>query len=395
MKLVVYLSALFFLLLNALSCSRDIRGPLVVQGAAPGQVSNVRVENLPGAARISYTLPRDSNILYVVAKVKLLNGEEQIFKSSVFKNFVVVEGFLAEREYEVQLQTVSRAELYSEPVKVKVNPLRAPVNVLYDSLKVGTTYGGVNIRYKNEFNEEFSVVTLLDSAGTWIEIDRHYSSLLDENFSVRRGFDSVPTNFAFYIIDKWQNKSDTLKKTITPIFEVEFDKALWSNAKVDDDTWESIIYYQSIENLWTPGATVLFAQNSQRVPPLVIPNWFTIDLGRQYNFGRMLVTPVNHHPSFMYARGTPEIFEIWAGNEKTTDWSKWDLLGSYTIVKPSGLPLGSQDATDIAKIQAGFEFGFDFKPQNYRYVRFKTLKTFGNENWMWLLELTLYGSPAK
>ena len=47
------------------NCKEEIQVAPVVNSTAPGQVSNVKVENLAGAARITYTLPKDQDLLYV------------------------------------------------------------------------------------------------------------------------------------------------------------------------------------------------------------------------------------------------------------------------------------------------------------------------------------------
>ena len=60
----------------AFACSEDKHGPLSDKGNTPASVNNVSVENLSGAARISYSLPVDVDILYVKAinEVDLFNN---------------------------------------------------------------------------------------------------------------------------------------------------------------------------------------------------------------------------------------------------------------------------------------------------------------------------------
>src|SRR5690606_25349694 len=95
-------------------CEDVKREPLVHDGSVPGALSNIKVENLPGAAKISYALPDDPNVLYVQAEYSLHPGETKIVKSSVSKNFVLLEGFYSTAERPVKLFTVSRSEVFSD-----------------------------------------------------------------------------------------------------------------------------------------------------------------------------------------------------------------------------------------------------------------------------------------
>ncbi|HYH55764.1 MAG TPA: DUF4959 domain-containing protein, partial [Anseongella sp.] len=81
----------------------------------PAQVSNVQVENLPGGARISYTLPSSENILYIKAVYEIREGVEQEVKSSYYNRSLIIEGFPNTEEYDVDIYTVSRGEVESEP----------------------------------------------------------------------------------------------------------------------------------------------------------------------------------------------------------------------------------------------------------------------------------------
>ena len=59
-KMSFYLMATMFIV----SCTEeDVNEPLESNSEKPGQVSDVRVENLAGKARLSYTLPNDQDLL--------------------------------------------------------------------------------------------------------------------------------------------------------------------------------------------------------------------------------------------------------------------------------------------------------------------------------------------
>ncbi len=84
----------------------DTPAPLDKDKGAPSQVTNVKVENLPGAAKITYRLPNDAKLLYVKAEC-MINGRMVEAKSSPYNNELLIEGFGNAGEAEVNLYSVS------------------------------------------------------------------------------------------------------------------------------------------------------------------------------------------------------------------------------------------------------------------------------------------------
>src|SRR5665811_1938009 len=112
MKLYNYLMLGFGLIL--FSCEEEVRGPLTKDGISPSSVSEVTVTNLPGGAKITYKVPDDEDALLVEAIYTLDNGEVVTSKSSIFKNFILVEGLREVESQEVELVTVDRSNNRSE-----------------------------------------------------------------------------------------------------------------------------------------------------------------------------------------------------------------------------------------------------------------------------------------
>lgn len=381
---IFYLMILVFLA----GCQEKENGPLVTFEGVPGPLGTITVENLPGAAKISYKLPDDQDLLYVEAEYKTSQGEPKSAKSSVYKNFIMLEGFGDSRDYEVDLYTVNRSEERSGPYTVKIHPDTAPVHLAFETLEVAKTFGGVAISLKNELEREYIIHTLYkDSVGEWVEADRHYSSIKDLSYSVR-GFEPKPVEFAFYMSDKWKNKSERIEKTITPLYEEEVDKSLWKNAELLDDFY--VPRYGPLSRLWDGPDGSYFFQDS-RSDERVMPNWITIDMGQPYILGRMKVNQVNHSNTWRYGSCSPRKFEVWGSNTPTTDWAAWDKLGTFESIKPSGLPVGQLSDDDLRVNKEGENFDFSPTEKSYRYIRFKTLETWGGTEYMCALELTLWG----
>src|SRR3546814_19856518 len=120
--------------------------PFENDGIPPEALTNVQVENLNGAAKISYTLPGDEDLLYVLAETEALRGKIQA-KSSLYSNNVLIEGFGETKAREVTLYAVDRGENRSEPVTVTINPLTTPIQILRNPADIKKDLGVENIKF--------------------------------------------------------------------------------------------------------------------------------------------------------------------------------------------------------------------------------------------------------
>lgn len=386
------------------ACAERELGPLVNIGGKPEPISNISVENKNGTSKISYTLPDDQQLLYVLAEYELRNGEIRSAKSSIFKGFIELEGFASTEEREVTLYTVNKGEERSEPTRVTIKPLVSPLELAYKSLNPTADFGGVNVKYENEFEHEYVLNFLYkDENGDWLEYDRSYSSV-KEPVSVFRGLDAEPQDFAFYLVDKWQNLSDTLYENITPLYEVEVDKDLMRHYPLDNDYYEPRIASRPISNLWDGPSTADAANFSLLVyDELSFPWWFTIDLGKEYQIGRMKLfqspAPVtnNNTYSYFFANISPKVFEVYGSNEPSLDgsWDSWTLLEHFESIKPSGLPIGNNSPEDIAAGLEGLDFTFSNYEQGYRYIRVNVIDSWSSQVGMILQEMTFWGAPVE
>src|SRR5690606_15097527 len=100
----------------------------------------------------------------------------RIAKSSVFKNYMVLEGFISTDEQEVSLYTVNRSEGRSDPVIVRIKPDISPIADVFETLIAGNGFGGVHLKFLNEARKEYVLHTLIkSSSGEWIIYDRLYT----------------------------------------------------------------------------------------------------------------------------------------------------------------------------------------------------------------------------
>lgn len=394
MKTYNYLLCLVLLISLLPSCKEETKGPLIESSEIPDPLTNLRVENIPGGAKIFYTLPDDPNLLYVMATFSSREGEKRVVKSSVFRNYVLLEGFGDTDEYIVRLFTVSRSEKQSQPIETKIRPLMPPIKTISETLEVFEEYGGIGINFLNEQQNEFTLFTLIRDSVTndWYEYDRFYTSTREWTHLVR-GLPPDSTEFAIFFSDKYKNNSDTLFTTIKPLYEVEFDYTLFKIYPLADDVYKAR-YGRDVSTLWT-NSGFLWIENAQYGNSLTLPNWFTVDVGKRYKFGRMTLFPRPGVEGFLYARGVPKTFEIWGSNNPSTDWNDWSLIGSFEAIKPSGLPLGSLSADDWAYVEAGWDFTFPRQQESYRYFRFKMTSSWSGDPQLILLYWRIWGEPIE
>jgi len=124
---------------------------------------------------------------------------------------------------------------------------------------------------------------------------------------------------------------------------------------------------------------------------LDIPASFSIDMGKPQSVAKIKLW---QRISAAYNYGNPKTFEIYGSNKLSEDgnWESWNKLGTFTMEKPSGLPLGENSEEDIRVGQSGHEFSLDQAGEPFRYLRVRVLETWGKTPYMHLIELTLFSN---
>jgi len=396
MKALLFISAIAMILCLS-HCSDLALEPLTENSQKPRALTNITVESVHGGAIITYTLPDDPNLLYVMAEFS--SGEDgalRVVKSSVFKNSLTLDGFKSTDEQTVRLYTVNRSEVRSDPMEVSIKPLISPIEVAFQTLVATHDFGGVNVQFANEMGNEYVLYILTkDAENNWNVYDRLYTMEKNPNYTFR-GLAAEPQDFAFYFQDKWQNTSDTLFQNLTPLYEEELDKSLWRHYLLDNDNYYPLYPDRPASNLWSK-STANFVMAPY--PGIELPVWITIDLGQTAVLGRMKMKAISASTSnyqWFYSTGTPRVFEVWGSNNPTFDgaWDSWTLLDRFESVKPSGLPIGHNAPEDIAAGLAGEDHKFANYENAYRYIRFKVIQTWGSRPDIMLEELTFWGTPV-
>jgi hypothetical protein len=390
---------------------------------APAQITVVgEPESFPGGAVIQIAVPDDKNLLSVKA-VYERNGQTCATEISRYTNRLTVEGYGQAGTHEVEIYSVGRNEKLSPPVKVRVTVLTPPVRTVTKDLEA--SFGGVNVNFaNNDLRAALAYVVIADigNSGTWTHVQTFYAEGERGAFKIR-GLNSSETKFALYVRDRWNNVSDTITKSLAPLFEEELPVGTWMNAKLPTDSWEAAEnnnWYYQIENLWNgPAGLPQFWTdwkwdgqyfNSTSLG-YVFPQWFTIALGYKASISRIHIWPSFKSTDDDYNSVNVREFELWGSDNPPADgsWNNWYFLGHWEVFKPSGYGAGGDRGAVTDEDSDYFRNNQDydvvpseenFNPyQSVTHIRFKTIETFvhktGTPNTqIGIGEIRLYGAQV-
>ncbi|KRT17850.1 hypothetical protein ASU31_00715 [Pedobacter ginsenosidimutans] len=381
------------LLLNSCKESLEFKELGSEDKSVPGVVSNVSVENMSGKAKISYTIPSSKNLLYVKAVYKLKSGENMEVKSSAYNNSLIVEGFADTLVHDISLISVSKAEIGSDPVIVKIRPLEAPIWKVFRSVNIVNAFGGYNLSALNPNRGNISILVMKKNAVKEFEVDNQKSvfTSTDEILSKIRGLDTLENEFAFFVKDRWGNSTDTLFKKVKPIFEMELSKSRFKVFPLPGDA--PAVSSGEVYRMWDGRLGWPNTSFTNQVSGGPNPHIISFDTGVLAKLSRVWIRPYPEGTRFYYL-STMKKFEIYgSANPSLTGAldASWTLLGSYEVTKPSGLPYGTDSAEDQALAGAGFSWDVDLSAPKVRYLRIRCLENFAGGTNQSINEIRVFG----
>ncbi len=403
-SLLAYCKPVVLLVTLLLSACEESESPVEVISndmTKPGVVTNVHVENLNGAAKITYKLPDSKNLLYVLARYSINDDKVRESKTSYYQDTILVEGFAREGEYEVSLYAVSRANVLSDPVVVKVQPKTPNYILVNEGLEISPDFGGANFYGLNPTGAPISIHLLAynEQTGQFDEKDPEYVSGKVVNVSIR-GFEPVEREFGVYTSDRFGNVSETRYVKLVPLYETELDKSKFFVYRLPSDApigygWELRYFFDGslTGNGW-----------HTTTAPLTVG---TFGLGQTAKISRFVFYP--RIQDNMYSYQNAKKITIWGSNvdnpedanlpktsEPGTMVGDWVNMGNFTHPNPpSGLPPTQANAADNAFAAAGIDFSMPSAAPPVKYIRFVCTETWGGLNYVNAMEITFYGSPEQ
>lgn len=368
------------------ACTLEPVGQQPTDSIPPSPVSDVKVDNIPGGAILTYKVPQDEDLLYVKATYSLKDGVKSDVRSSMYTDTLKVTGFGDTKAREVTLTAVDRSRNESAPVSATINPLEPAVLTIGNTLNLVEDFGGVRAYWKNQTRSEISVVILReDNNKEYVPIQTIYSTMVDGEGGTK-GMDTIPTRFGVYVQDRWENRSEVKYFTLKPLYEIKFDRLKFKEVVLPTDEraawgwvmprlWDGIVGNQGFHTANGTGRW---------------PHWFTFDLGVTGKISRVIEY---QRWTYEYSNGNLKKFEVWGSPtlDATGSWAGWTKLMDCLSIKPSGLPFGQVSAEDIAWAQAGEEFICSPLNPKVRYIRIKAIENWTGTDFLHISELVFFG----
>ena len=375
-------------------CNQDYIGQYPVHSTPPPPVSNVRVQNLPGSAILTYDLPEVDDLLYIKAVYTNSRGEKKEMSSSAYSNSIVLKGFGKAQKRQVTLVSVDKSYNESQPVVVEIEPLDSPIYDVFQSLEVIESFGGVALFWENPLREDVVLEALVKDEvdGEYKYIETIYSSEAVAKRSIR-GLENKLTDFAFYFRDTYNNYTDTLYEQLTPIFEEELDKSKFVPLRLSSKFVLHGYGGASMTKMWNNVYNVdndLFYVNIASEPI-----YFSFDMGVEAKLSRFRLWT---RRNYMYQLHHIRTFEIWGTSDPqaTIDpdsWEGWVKIMDCESIRPSGATEGgAPTAEEEQYLLGGEEWEVPIDAPPFRYMRFKINSTWSNSAAAFINEITIWGS---
>ena len=394
MKARNFLSLFLITFLFLLGCNENENQ----DSTPPGNLTIESVTPTNGGGILTYSLPNDSDILFVRAEYTNSLGNDVYRVSSSHNNSIEIDGLNQNTPISVRLFVIDENENISEPTNVEFTPLPSFIYLVQESISISPTLGGVNIQWENIAEKTVYVHLHIVNAGEE-EIRILSSDKEFENISVR-GLESVEMTFLTKVEDFDGNITDLEEKaTISPLFEEMIDKSTWtlmSQLSVDGNAWEG-----ETDNFWDDivDTAETNADNSYfiiwRDANGGVLNWpldIVINLNKNVKIHRLKVWQRAfwyNGPTgipYYYQEENIRSFDLYA-SENSQDWT---LLGQYDIGDPSdqdgNIP---QDFIDAAA--NGHDFDLEGVSDKFRYLKFSITSNYGSDTYVHGSEITLWG----
>lgn len=383
MKYVSFLIALTLLM----ACTEKELSPITGSTGKPGTVDNIEVKNIPGGAEIYYKIPA-SDALMAVKAIYTVNGKEREVVASSYENKLKIVGFNDTEKHTASIYVVSRSMELSDPVNVEFIPEKSGLALASESLGVVEDFGGVRFEWINKVKERLTAELFGPDPSGKMQLLKVVQSDLEKNVFPLRGFGHADSELKFAVIfrDNYGNSTDTLSFMRTPLREDKIDKQNMSILSLKgDNSWdyagEGVPQYLLDNNLDT------YAHSTITNDAVSV----TIDFGREIKLSRLVLFQRSWRG--YYVEGNIKELELFQCNHRPSvegNWGEWEKICDFSVTKPSGSPVGTETAEDIAAAENGFDILMT-EDVKTRYIRIRVTKSWGNTNYSYAAELDVYG----
>ncbi|RBQ02708.1 DUF5000 domain-containing lipoprotein [Pedobacter miscanthi] len=367
-------------------------------------IENIKVENLPGAGKIIFRLPKKSEYLYMLVSYPISKEKIRQIRYNL-KDPLIVEGFEKSGNYQVTLNGVRKDGTISSPVTVNVHPLTPDYLAVSSTINLKPDYGGIRLYGLNRNKAQLLLHIVKFDSIIQQYTEKDLFTINSDHFDFYLGgLYSNKQTIGAYVTDNFDNRSDTFFRTLKPFKEIELDKRKFYTYPLKNDSpigFDWYFKYLFDGNLGEPG----WHTDSKKPGSLMMG---TIGLGRPYTISRFVL--YNRLPD-IYRFQNPKEFTIWASRKKMPkDCLNWpisvtkegDVLGDWINIgnfvfpePPSGLPTDQINNDDREYGINGVSFKINTKLSGTRFIRLQCTQTWGKLNYVNANEITLYGSIGR
>ena len=387
--------SVFTILLITVSCQDTESGDVT----APGKLIVETITPTNGGGIISYTLPDDSDILFVRAEYTNTLGEDVFRVSSVHNNEVEISGLNQTTPIEVNLFVVDNNDNKSEPTTAEFVPLESFIYLVQESIEFSADLGGVRVSWENiESKTVYVYVHIQNGEDEEIRILSSNSPL--ENRFIR-GLEATELTFLTKVADFDGNVTDLEEKGVySPLFEEVIDKSTWSlvsNQSINGNAWEG-----STVNFWDDivDTTQTDSDNSyfiiwrdQNGGTLNWPLDIVVNLNKNVKINRLKIwqrafwyNGPSPTTAYYYQEENMKSFDLFASN----NGQEWTLLGQYDIGNPMDAD-GNIPSDAMESAANGHDFELDGVSESFNYLKISITSNYGSDTYCHGSEITLYG----
>lgn len=395
-----YFKCIIILLIVAIvGCEEENRIDFIPGGGgAPAPVTIIEVIPRTGGAVIKFNAPDDVNFLSAKAVYDIRDGVTRETMASVYTDSLVVEGYGDTKEHTVKIYSVGKNKVVSDQsVNVNLTPLKPAIINAIETLTIKEGFGGITIRYNNPSFSDLIFEVYMDTtniAGSetvdWTILETFYTEQAIGKITVR-GLETKETLFGVRVRDPYNNQSEMITATLTPLFEQMIPKDGYKDMLLPDrcEYYNAAKFLSELwNNNWTTSINDFWASDQQGLP---MPKTIGIDVGVSCVLSRVRWF---HRYNYEWRHGTPSKWELFGSNENVADWDKWTLIEQFgPEYKPSGLPHGQRTQEDIDFIRAnGANFDIDRPLGPFRYYKIKFMEMSDGGTFILLKEIEFFGS---
>ena len=163
------------------------------------------------------------------------------------------------------------------------------------------------------------------------------------------------------------------------------DKSLFMRWNPSGIPYSDLASAYSIEKMWDDNLNTFYLTKT----PGGFPFSFTFDMGKEVKLKRFIAWQ-RQTASTLFIQQNVKSFELWGSSTPnvTADTASWVKLGEYEVIKPSGLPWGTNSSEDILAGVDGAHF--DIVPN----IPVRYLRIIVTDNWNGVYTYMTFGEMA-